>query len=260
MSVGWLAIAVIEQYSVKNDDGRMNTVFKGWYQAWLLLAVGSAVSLIVLVRSQALASSQAPRLYRRAGFAFVAFAGVVAVAFAVLATPVRLEDRLSPDRLSLDGLGYFDSDLRYSDTDRPLADDLPLLKWLQANVHGIVPIAEAPGDDYIWSSRFSTMAGLPTPIGWPYHERQQKRDYSTLVDQRVADMKELYTTVDPARVAELLARYRLRYIAFGLVEQRLSVDRTGATLLASTCVSEVYRSGGLFIAEVDRECLGSSVR
>jgi len=260
MAVGWLAIVVIEQYSVKNDGGRMNTVFKGWYQAWLLLAIGSAVSLAVLVRSRALATSWRPRLYRRTGLAFVALAGIVAVAFAVLATPVRLDDRVSPDGLSLDGLAYFQSDLRYSDSDRELADELPLLKWLQANVHGIVPIAEAPGDDYVWSSRFATMTGLPTPIGWPYHERQQKRDYGYLVDQRIADMKELYTTADPQRVAELLARYRLRYITFGLVEQRLSTDPTGATLLAALCVSEVFRAGDLFIAEVDRQCLGSNIR
>jgi len=255
MAVGWSVIVVIEQYSVKNDGGRMNTVFKGWYQAWLLLAIGSAVSLVVVVRSRAVATSWRPRLYRRTGLAFVAFAGVVSVAFAVLATPVRLDDRLSPDGLSLDGLAYFQSDLRYGDSDRPLADDLPLLKWLKANVHGIVPIAEAPGDDYTWSSRFATMTGLPTPIGWPYHERQQKRDYGYLVDQRIADMKELYTTTDPQRAAELLARYRLRYITFGLVEQKLSPDPTGATLLAAPCVSEVFRSGDLFVAEVDRQCL-----
>jgi uncharacterized membrane protein len=212
------------------------------------------------VRSRARLTAQAPQLYRRAGLTFVAFAGVVAVAFAVLATPARLKDRVSPDEPSLDGLAYFDSDLRYSDSDRPLVDDLPLLKWLQANVHGIVPIAEAPGDDYIWSSRFATMTGLPTPIGWPYHERQQKRDYSYLVDQRIADMKELYSSTDPVRVAELLARYRLRYITFGLVEQQLSTDHTGATLLAAPCVSEVFRSGDLFIAEVDRQCLSTSIR
>ncbi|MCY7299124.1 MAG: DUF2298 domain-containing protein [Ilumatobacteraceae bacterium] len=255
MALGWLVIVVIEQYSVKNDGGRMNTVFKGWYQAWLLLAIGSAVSLVVLVRSRALATSWRPQLYRRTGVAFVAFAGVVAVAFAVLATPVRLDDRLSPDGLSLDGMAYFESGLRYGDSDRLLADDLPLLKWLQANVHGIVPIAEAPGDDYVWSSRFATMTGLPTPIGWPYHERQQKRDYGYLVDQRIADMKELYTTTDSRRAAELLARYRLHYITFGLVEQRLSPDPTGATLLAGPCVREVFRSGDLFVAEVDRQCL-----
>ena len=260
MAVGWLIIVVIEQYSVENDGGRMNTVFKGWFQAWLLLAIGSAVSLVVLVRSRVLATSWRPRLYRRSGLAFVAFAGIVAVAFAVLATPVRLDDRLSPDGLSLDGLAYFQSDLRYSDSDRALADDLPLLKWLQANVHGIVPIAEAPGDDYMWSSRFATMTGLPTPIGWPYHERQQKRDYGYLVDQRITDMKELYTTTDPQRVAEVLARYRLRYITFGLVEQRLSPDPTGATLLAAPCVSEVFRSRELFVAEVDRQCLLSKIR
>ena len=173
----------------------------------------------------------------------------------MLATPVRLDDRVSPDELSLNGLAYFQSDLRYSDSDRLLADDLPLLKWLQANVRGIVPIAEAPGDDYVWSSRFATMTGLPTPIGWPYHERQQKRAYGNLVDRRIADMKELYTTADPHRVAKLLARYRLGYITFGLVEQRFSPDPTGATLLAAPCVSEVFRSGDLFVAEVDRVCL-----
>jgi len=255
MGVGWLAIVVIEQYSVKNDGGRMNTVFKGWYQVWLLLAIGSAVSLVALVRSRVLASLRRPRLYRRTGFAFVAFAGFVAVAFAVLATPVRLEDRVSPHGFSLDGLAYFQSDLRYGDGDRLLSEDLPLLTWLQASVHGIVPIAEAPGDDYVWSSRFATMTGLPTPIGWPYHERQQKRDYGYLVDKRIADMTELYTTTEPQLVAELLARYRLGYVTFGLVEQRLSPDPTGATLLAAPCVSEVFRSGDLFIAEVDRQCL-----
>lgn len=260
MAVGWLAIVVIEQYSVENDGDRMNTVFKGWFEAWLLLAIGSAVSLVVLVRSRVLASSWRPRLYRRTGLAFVAFAGIVAVAFAMLATPVRLGDRLSPGGMSLDGLAYFQSDLRYGDSDRLLADDLPLLKWLQANVHGIVPIAEAPGDDYVWSSRFATITGLPTPIGWPYHERQQKRDYGYLVDQRITDMKELYTTADPQRVAELLARYRLRYITFGIVEQRLSPDPTGATLLAAPCVSEVFRAGDVFIAEVDRQCLSANIR
>ena len=255
MAVGWLAIAVIEQYSVKNDGGRMNTVFKGWYEAWLLLAIGSAVSLVVLVHSRVSAASRWPQLYRRAGLAFVAFAGIVGLAFAVLAVPVRLDDRVSPAGLSLDGLAYFRSDLRYSDSERPLADDLPLLKWLQANVHGIVPIAEAPGNDYVWSSRFATMTGLPTPIGWPYHERQQKRAYGFVVDQRIADMKETYTTADPSRVAELLARYRIRYITFGLVEQRLSPDPTGAVLLAAPCVNEVFRASDLFIAEVDRQCV-----
>lgn len=255
MAVGWFAIAVIEQYSVKNDAGRMNTVFKGWFQAWLLLALGCAVSLVVLIRSQARATSRLPRVYRRVGLTFVGFAGLISVAFFVVAAPERLADRVSPDKPSLDGLAYFDSDLPYSDTDRLLADDLPLLRWLQAHVRGIVPIAEAPGDDYIWSSRFATMTGLATPIGWPYHERQQKRPYGPVVDQRIADMKELYTTTDTDRIAELLARYRIRYLTFGLVEQRLSPDPTGAVLLAAPCVDEVFRSADLFIAEVDRQCV-----
>ncbi|MEQ1699464.1 MAG: DUF2298 domain-containing protein [Ilumatobacteraceae bacterium] len=279
MVVGWAAIAVIEQYSVRNDGGRMNTVFKGWYQAWVLLAIGSAAVVVLAVRSVAAAASPATSVSatslsgpsapagrigwigridpihrrRRFGFVLLGFAAAMSVAFAVLATPARLDDRVSSDGLSLDGLAYFDADLREGDSERLLADDLPLLRWLQSNVRGIVTIAEAAGEDYRWNSRFATLTGLPTPIGWPYHERQQKRDYGTIVDQRHADMTELYSTTDVQRVAELLARYRVRYLVFGTVEQRLSPD--GATLLAAPCVSEVYRSGASFIAAVDAACL-----
>jgi YYY domain-containing protein len=266
MAVGWAAIAVIEQFSVRNDGDRMNTVFKGWYQAWVLLAIGSAAAVVLAMRGTAAAREPSPetapaaagrrargRPHRWVGLALVGFAASMSVAFAVLATPARLDDRVSADGLSLDGLAYFDSDLREGDSDRLLADDVPLLQWLQSNVRGIVPIAEAAGEDYRWNSRFATLTGLPTPIGWPYHERQQKRDYSSIVDLRHAEMTELYSTTDPLRVAEVLARYEIRYVVFGTVEQGLSPD--GATVLAAPCVTEVFRSGVAFIASVDAQCL-----
>ena len=253
-AVGWLGLVIIEQFSVKNDTNRMNTVFKGWYQAWLLLAIGSAVSIVVLVRSRAAASGRRPAIRRRMGFAFASFAIVIAIAFAYFAVPSRLADRESPGGLSLDGLGFFDTELTAHESEARLSEDLPLLQWLQANVQGIVPVAEAPGNDYRWSGRFAMFSGLPTPIGWPYHERQQKRDYGYIVDERVADMTEMYTTTDVRRVSELLARYRIRFLTFGTVEQQLSKG-DGAALLAAPCVTEVFRSGEYFIAEVDRTCI-----
>jgi len=266
LAVGWAALAVIEQVSVKNDGGRMNTVFKGWYQAWLLLAIGSAGALVaVAAASRATHAARVvhdgarPALAKRVVFARGAVAALVgiaiatSVAFVVLAVPARLDDRASRGGWSLDGLAFFDSDLVDGEQAVPLSDDLSLLRWLQSNVRGIVPIAEAPGDDYRWSARMATFVGLPTPVGWPYHERQQKRPYGPIIDTRVAEMREMYTTTDPARVAAVLERYGIRYVVFGVAERRLDDD--GATVLASPCVSEVFRKGSNFVAEVDRECL-----
>ena len=260
-AVAWAALVVIEQVSVKNDGGRMNTVFKGWFQVWLLLAVGSAVSLVTLVHAAARRTDWKAQWVRRSVAAVTVFALLITVAFAVLATPARLEDRVSPGGWSLDGLGFFESDLRDDVTQQLLADDLPMLRWLQANVRGIVPVAEWPGDDYRWSSRVATYVGLPTPIGWPYHERQQKRPYGPLIDLRRTELTEIYTSTDPGRVLTLVDQYRIHYIVFGVVEQRnLPPDAPtaeGATLLATPCLDEVFRDDDTFVLEVDLECVSS---
>jgi len=262
-AVAWAALVVIEQVSVKNDGGRMNTVFKGWYQAWLLLAIGSAVSLVTLVCAVVRRRDWRAQLVRRTVAAVGAFAVLVTVAFTVLATPARLDDRVSPGGFSLDGLAFFEGGLRDDVTQHLLADDLPMLRWLQDNVRGIVPVAEWPGDDYRWSSRVATYVGLPTPIGWPYHERQQRRPYGPLIDVRLLDLAELYTSTDPARVLALVAQYRLRYVVFGVVEQRnLAPDAPaagGGTLLATPCLDEVFRDGATFVLQVDLDCVSSRV-
>lgn len=244
-SVGWLALALIEQVSVQHDFDRQNTVFKGWYQAWLLLAVASAVCLVTML--PALGSRPARRGVR--SLVGVALAG--ALVFAFVGVPARVDQRTSTGGWSLDGEAFFADD-------PAVADDLPLIEWLRANVRGLVVVAEAPGDDYRWSARVAQYVGLPTPIGWPYHERQQRRPYGQQIDRRIADLTELYTTTDPLRVDQILATYDARYVVFGVVERQLTDAVTGGrTLLAASCTQEVFRSGELFIAAVDPTCLRS---
>jgi hypothetical protein len=112
-AVGWALVAAIELVSVVNDFDRMNTVFKGWFQAWSLVVVGLAVCVSALLPTPLLASTAGQARRRRVTVhstrAVLVVGALLAVAFWQLAAPARLEDRLSPGGLHLDGLAYLEA-------------------------------------------------------------------------------------------------------------------------------------------------------
>ena len=259
LALGWIIQAAVEVVTVRNDGGRMNTVFKFWYQSWLVLAIGSAV-----VVSSHLARRAG---LRRVALAFVAIAGFLSCAFWWWATPARLEDRLSAPSLSLAGDAVLSPSFAMEvDGQRfVLGDDVALADWLRANVAGIHPIAEAPGVDYRWTSRMSWLTGLPSPIGWPYHERQQRRAYDPAIDKRVADLTTLYTTTNPSDMARVLATYRIEYVVFGTQERLIASAAASSALRTFECLDMRFvadrsaptgpESGAFFVAAVDHACV-----
>ena len=250
LAIGWAIQSAVELFTLRNDGGRMNTVFKFWYESWAVLAVGAAVVLAEQLWHRR-------RVARRAAAWTTVVACVCAVAFWWLTTPVRMDDRLSAGGLSLDGSAYLTDafTLGADDTLVTPADDLPLVDWLRANVAGIRVIAEAPGVDYAWTSRISWLTGLPTPIGWAYHETQQRRAYGQKIDARRIDMTELYTSTDPVAIARILAQYSVAYVVFGTQEQLLATPGSESTLRDSECLAIRVESGDFYVAEVDAACV-----
>ena len=99
-------------------------------------------------------------------------------------------------------------------------DDLAAINWFNTNVHGTPVIAEASVGIYRCDgSRFSISTGLPTIIGWDYHESQQRDnpDLST----RVGDVHTLYDTPDGDRKLSILRQYDVRYVVVGSIERHL---------------------------------------
>ncbi|MCU1358911.1 MAG: hypothetical protein JWN99_200, partial [Ilumatobacteraceae bacterium] len=260
LAIGWAIQAGVELFTVRNDGGRTNTVFKFWYESWIVLAVGCAVVAAELLRHRERWLSRSTRFV-------VATIVVVGAGFWWLATPSRMNDRVSAGGLSLDGQAYLTDQFVFGGgEDRFVpADDLPLADWLRANVPGIQVIAEAPGNDYQWTSRMSWLTGLPTPIGWTYHESQQRRSYGASIDSRTTDMTTLYTTTEPSEMARVLSKYSVGYVVFGTQEQLLSTDDSEHALRSFQCLdvqTQADRStetgsvqGQLFVAVVDRPCV-----
>ena len=97
--------------------------------------------------------------------------------------------------------------------------DQEAIQWVQDTVKGSPVILEAHVSQYHWGARFAAYTGLPTVIGWPWHQIQQRTDYSSAVHERVNDVKEVYETVDDRRALELLRKYRVQYVVVGDLER-----------------------------------------
>jgi uncharacterized membrane protein len=101
----------------------------------------------------------------------------------------------------------------------PLRSDLEGIRWLEDNVKGSPVVLEAHNEQYRWSARVASYTGLPTVIGWPWHQIQQRNAYAGTIGQRARDVLEMYNTTDLGRTLQLLAWYQVEYIVVGDLER-----------------------------------------
>jgi uncharacterized membrane protein len=184
---------------------RMNTIFKFYYQAWILFALASAYAFAWLWR-------------HRAGWVLAVPATVVLLVSLFFAA-FGMQERLLPGGVdtrvwSLDGANY----LRLYQPDLYSA-----IEWLRIAPAGVV--AEAVGGSYQAEyARVATHSGQPNVLGWPGHEGQWRGGY-TEIGSREADMTQLYITSDWTQTKDILKRYSIRYIVVGPAEYSKYGDR-----------------------------------
>jgi uncharacterized membrane protein len=140
--------------------------------------------------------------------------------YTVMGTRERLSDRFAPTPLTLDGAAYM-AEAVHREAGQPLTLkwDLEAIRWLQDHVSGSPVVLEAHQDQYHWTARISSYTGLPTVLGWPWHQIQQRTPYEAEIRARAAAIAELYNTPDPRRAEALLRRYEVAYVVVGEVER-----------------------------------------
>lgn len=207
-----------EFVAIKGDVGRMNTVFKFYLQVWMMWSMAGAFGLYTVVSSL---RRWRPAWLSRGWLVALAVLLSATCVYPLVGTVARVSDRF--DRSippTLDGTAYMTRAVyRDQDHDLVLSRDLAAIKWLQANIKGSPVILEGRSPFYRWGSRVSIYTGLPTILGWDWHQKQQRAGYATLVDQRAGDVSELYGTISLDRTRELLHKYGVRYIYVGDLER-----------------------------------------
>jgi YYY domain-containing protein len=188
-------------------NNRMNTVFKLYYQAWLLLALAAGFALYYLASTWRF-TLENERRYRIGWGAAAAVVLLGAALYPLGGTWNRTDgDPLGGGPL-LHGLDHF------SEGERAGID------WLNDRADGQhIVIAEAVGDDYTLASRISAATGIPTIIGWVGHENQW-RGSSEPYAGRFEDVSTLYTTTDAAQARQILEKYGVTYVYVGQFERQ----------------------------------------
>jgi len=224
-----LALTVlVEVVVLVGDVGRMNTVFKFYFQVWMLLALSAAVALerlwSYLWNSLEDGDEQLAQLLPRKNYALndVLLALLAILLFAtalypLLAIPAKTHDRWAKDAPhTLDGLSSLPYVTLYEyNQSIPLATDTSVIHWLQENVPGSPTIMEANAAvEYItWGNRMSIYTGLPDVVGWRWHQVQQRMVMPDgTVEYRQSDVKTFYDTSEPDLAWKILQRYHVQYV------------------------------------------------
>jgi YYY domain-containing protein len=219
-----------ELFMVRDSSGtRANSTFKLWYAAWTLLAIVAA----------------AGGVYALAGLRRFSLAGLVARRAALAACAVVLLGALvypayvifnRTDGFSgtttLDGLAY----LRTSDPQEYAA-----AQWLRQNVAGDQTVLQADGNSYTAGGRFASLTGLPTLMGWMFHEQQQRGDAAGIA-QRDGDISTIYSTQSIDTAFTLLHLYDVQYVVVGPLEQQMYGASGGLSKFAD--LGTLVYSGG----------------
>ena len=218
-----LALVVgLDFLRVEGDIDRLNSIFKFYLQVWVMLGIASAYLLWRLFRTQ---RSFLPRVaYIRHGWKVALVVLVLSAAiYPVLGTQDRLRDRFGGyvTPLTLNGVAFVEGVAfrEHSGDSIYLAADYEGIRWLQQNVEGSPVVLEAVTPSYRWGGRVSMYTGLPSVIGWQWHQEQQRAGYAYEVGRRTRDVQTFYSTLDDRVALELIQKYDVQYVYLGHLER-----------------------------------------
>ena len=202
-------------------NNRGNTVFKLYYQAWILLAAASAFAVYYWLNTiRNLKGWRTALSYVWAG----AFVVLLLCSLYYPLAAARTKPEVPQTGRTLDGLSF----VRIYN---PAEYDA--IEWLKDNAPRDAAIVEAVGEWSDWGM-VSRSTGLPTIVNWLGHQKQWRGGWEQFdadkpeasrdlrdqyFDDRAAEVERIYTTLDPAEAQLILYKYDIDYVYIGRRER-----------------------------------------
>ena len=125
---------------------------------------------------------------------------------------------------------------------------------MNQNIKGSPVILEGSTPIYRWGGRVSIYTGLPTVIGWSWHQEQQRWRHRQLVKDRQRDVNRIYSTTNSSEAISLLRKYGVGYLYIGELERQYYPSKGIAKFendKLGGAISEIYRNEQVIIYRVE---------
>ena len=185
---------------------RMNTIFKFYFQVWIMLSVVAGYGAYYWARTHRVMTGW-PAVASRTAAVALAVLLVGPLWWPVAAAYTKADEYSGP--ATLDGWAFLD---------RFATGDAEAIDWLLAEAEQGSRIVEAVGGGYTEHARISAATGFPAVLGWPGHERQW-RGSNDLFKDREGDVRTIYETADESEARRLLDQYEVTYVVVGARER-----------------------------------------
>jgi uncharacterized membrane protein len=215
-AIGLLLVYLPEFVFLRDNFGtRMNTIFKFYYQAWLLLGLASSYAIMM-----AISGAQPVSLYGRAFAALSLVLIAVGLIYPVAAAYSKTQGFASTTP-TFDATAYVTSES---------PAQLAAIAWVRANTAPDAVILEGKGASYRANySRISAATGRPTLLGWDGHESQWRgAAYGSMAAGRAEALDLIYRSGEPEQIVQALATWGIDYVYVGPTER----SQYGMTLLS----------------------------
>lgn len=204
---GFILLTVPEFFYAKDiypAHFRANTMFKLGYQAFIMMGIGSTLTLMVILALKSVYR------YLLLVIFLIFFSFIFIYPFIAFPSfyPGLYLSRTYQQFPNLDGSAWMYT--QYS-------QDKEIIDYINRHFDKQIVILEAQGDSYTDYDRVSAYTGMPTVAGWWVHQWLW-RGSSDVVGSRIPDIEALYQSDDIALTRELIKKYHIEYIVVSQIE------------------------------------------
>jgi uncharacterized membrane protein len=206
ITLGLLLTLAPEFFFLRDQFGwRINTIFKFYFQAWLLWGVAAAYATAVLLHELDTHLNKFNIVFR---ISLVVILGASLV-YPVLSTWSKTNGFNPGGGWTLDGTAYM----------QQLPDETAAIHWLEyAQPGNVAEAVSATGGSYSEYGRVSMLSGQPALLGWVGHESQW-RGGNEEIGSRQKDIELIYCARDWSQALPIVQQYQIRYIYVGGLER-----------------------------------------